>query len=162
MEKDADLHFCRNWFVWLLQPEVHKDPQAHTAWLLPGHAAASCQGQLWHLLLSRQDFSYSRTAHAAAIQVTPAPPSSMKAHRRVSMILKHVLWNKENKNQWHHIIQSVLSFAHKSSFVQLRKLWTLSKNNTVKAVNDKYSIKTNRDGAMILVYSVLLKHIYNF
>lgn len=102
------------------------------------------------------------STRTAAIPVTPAPRSSTKAHHRVSMILKHVLWNKENKNQWHYIIQSVLSFAHKSSFVQLRTLWTLSRNNTVKAVNDKCSIKTNRDGAMILVYSVLLKHIYNF
>lgn len=105
---------------------------------------------LMSLLLSRPDFLYSRTPHAAAIQ--PAPPASAKAHHRDSTILKHVLWNKENKNQWHYIIQSVLSFAHKSSFVQLRKLWTLSRYNTVKAVNDKYSIKANRDGAMILVY----------
>lgn len=37
-----------------------------------------------------------------------------------------------------------------------------SKNNTVKLGSDNCNRKTNRDGGVDLVYSVLLKPIYNF
>lgn len=73
---------------------------------------------------ARHNSVCSRTAHATAIQPTPPPPSANKAQGQRDF--KRILWNKENKNQWHYIIQSVPSFAHKSSFVQLRKLWTVS------------------------------------
>lgn len=51
-----------HWFVWFspLQKRfapthmLGKDPQIQTAWLIPGHPAGVCQGQLWRLLRKAQ------------------------------------------------------------------------------------------------------------